>query len=106
MSDGDMIADNRGKLVTGDMNNRAILHVGMMPDANGKNIAAQDTIEPYARLFANLHVADDVRAVFDKGASGDLRQNTFEGINHKIYLMIRMRAAQGQWQREEFTTEA
>jgi hypothetical protein len=47
-----------------------------------------------------------VRAVFNKCATGDLRQDAFERINHNLYRMIRMRAAQGQWQREEFTTEA
>lgn len=47
------------------MEHAAILHVGVLADADGKDIAPDHGVHPDAGIFADLNVADDLRGLID-----------------------------------------
>ena len=57
-----------------DVDDGAVLDVRAAADANPVHVAADDRVHPDAALLADLHVADDLRAVVDVGGGMDARE--------------------------------
>ena len=84
VTDGDMAANQGRELVAGNVDDGVILNIGVVTDANVKDIAAQDAVEPDARMVADLYVTDNMRAILDKCSFSYLRANAFVCPDHKI----------------------
>ena len=54
-----------------DVDDGVVLDVGARADADGHVVAAQDGAEPDAGLVAEVHVADDARAVGDEDVAAE-----------------------------------
>src|SRR5687768_6215825 len=77
MSDGDLVADVEGGTAS-DVKDRAVLDVRSLPDANRRNVAANDGVEPDARIRAHVDVSDDDRAGRQIDTRRDSREDTVE----------------------------
>src|SRR5262245_65505269 len=99
VSDGNTIADASRKLAAGDMNHAVILNVGAVADLYGIDIATQDTVKPYARMLADLHIADNMRAFFDKCSFSYPGLYAFVGSNHKCSRLSKsvIKRSELQW---------
>ena len=58
--DRNVLADKDAILLFHAMQNAAVLDIRVRADANRMHISAQDCVHPYARMFAEHHVADDL----------------------------------------------
>src|SRR5690348_14204408 len=65
MPDGDVIADDRWRAVTVDVDDRPVLNVGSATQTNHVDVAPDHRREPDAGVVTQLDVADDVRRVGD-----------------------------------------
>jgi hypothetical protein len=65
------------------VDDRAVLDVGALADADVEDVAADDGAEPDRGVRADVHVADDLRRVLDEGGRVNLRVRAAEGSNHK-----------------------
>ena len=61
MTNCHVVADDTSKIV-GDMANAQVLDICMMTDDDPIDIAAQHGTKPDARLFADGHIANQLRA--------------------------------------------
>jgi hypothetical protein len=71
MTDGDVIANNCRQPVGRTVNDRSILDVGPSSNRDFLDVAAQDTVEPNGRLFADRHVPDESCASSHESAGVD-----------------------------------
>ena len=59
MTDGYVVADLDGWFLVKRVEDRAILYVHAIADADGVHVATQDGAKQNAATLANLHIADD-----------------------------------------------
>ena len=55
-----------------------------MADANLVNVAAENSVHPYAGVFADNDVADELGRVVNVGGFGDLGSDAFVGADHRF----------------------
>ena len=65
MADGDPVANDAGEFV-GEMEDGVVLNVGMMANFDAIDVAAQDGVEPDARMHPERHIAQHHRAIGDE----------------------------------------
>ncbi|MDZ7788787.1 MAG: hypothetical protein U5K73_11835 [Halofilum sp. (in: g-proteobacteria)] len=84
MAHGDVIADVRRMAaraelaVVRDMDDRAVLDVGALADADDVDVAAQHALRPDRTLRPDGHVADDRGGRIDIRVVGEIRIDVFE----------------------------
>src|SRR5438874_11323554 len=82
VSDGDFIFKNCWLLARTCMQHAVVLHVRAIANTDVEHIAAHDRAEPNGRLLANVHVANDLRAVSYESGFVNLRMNTAKRSDH------------------------
>ncbi len=80
--DRHFVFEDGGVRPVGDVDDRPVLHVRAVADADIENVAPDDGVEPDGRLRADVNVADYLRALFDEGRRVDLRARPTEWSNH------------------------
>src|ERR1044072_1671658 len=73
MAYGNVITDVRRIFFESTMYDRPILDIHAVPNSNIVDIAANDSVEPYAAFIAHHHVADNRCVWSDKAVSTKLR---------------------------------
>ena len=68
MADRDVAADHGHQTAGGDMDDRAVLEVGVLADPDARPVTAQDDAEPDAGVGGDLDVANQ------RGVGGDERR--------------------------------
>jgi hypothetical protein len=81
--DGHFVFEDGRVRAVRDVDDGSILNVCAIADAYMENIAAHDRVEPDARLLADVHIADDLRALFDESRRMNLRVRAAKWSNHK-----------------------
>ena len=61
------------------MEHGAVLHVGVGADADGVDVAADDSVHPDAGVLAEDDIADDLRGEVDVASRGDGRRMALVG---------------------------
>src|SRR2546423_9431731 len=82
VTDSDFFFKNRRLLARACVQYAVVLHVRAIADAYIKHVAAHDRAEPNRRLLADVHVANDLRAVSDECGFVNLRMNTAKRSDH------------------------
>ena len=82
VGDADLRFDEQRPFPVGDVQAAAILDVGPGADADPVHVAAEDAVEPDAGIVADVHVAEDQRAVGDEHAAAQLRDHALERTDH------------------------
>src|SRR5260370_39965114 len=82
MSHRDPVAHSDPVLVSHAVEYAAILHVGVGSDADGKDVAPDQSGHPDDRVLANLHVADDLRGLVDVARFVYTRRDALIGAKH------------------------
>ena len=70
-----------------DVDDRAVLNVRAIPYAYVEDITTHDRVEPDGRLLADLNVADNLRALFDKSRLVNLRVRAAKWSDHGLTLV-------------------
>jgi len=60
MTNGHVVADDRGSSTWGGVQNALILDVRSCSDFNGKDIASKDGLKPDAGMLADLDVSNNI----------------------------------------------
>src|SRR5437763_66115 len=81
MTDGDFVFENRRLLSCACVQHAVVLHVGAIADADVEHVAAHDCAKPNRRLLADVHVANDLRAVSYESGFLNLRVNAAKGTD-------------------------
>src|SRR5205807_6540525 len=91
---GDPVAQRDAILIAHAMQDGAILDVGVVANAYGEDITANHGVHPHAGVFANLHVADDLRRLVDVAGLGDSRRYALIRADHgwiaRIAIILRI----------------
>lgn len=86
MSDRDLVSDDERMRVMGHMKHAEVLHVGARSDADGIDVAADDSVKPHAAVLAHHHVPNDDSSIFDEARWGDggryALKGPYHGANH------------------------
>src|SRR5579862_3848334 len=82
VADRDVFAEIDAPLLLHAVEDAVVLHVGVGADADLVDVAADDGIHPDGGVFAQDHVADNLRGFVDKTGFGDGGADTFIGSNH------------------------
>ena len=88
MADSDPIAKDAGIIIR-EVQHGVVLNVGMVPDNDAVDIAAQDCTVPYARMRAERYIADDSGGFGDEDAFAKLRRFSKELIKLLVHLHLR-----------------
>jgi hypothetical protein len=73
----------RGRTLAVDVEHAPILDVRAPPDANVIHVSPDHSVEPDARLFAQLHVPDDLGGGRDERGGVVLGNNPLIGMDHR-----------------------
>ena len=76
------VFENRGILAGARVNYGIVLDVRAIADANVVHVPAQDCVPPHGRLFAEMHVTDNLRTLIDVCRVMDLRMDPAKWSNH------------------------
>ena len=83
VADGDPVADDDRVEVTLAVEDGAVLDVGVGADADGVDVAAEDSIHPHGGLLAQGDVADELGGEIDITTGVDLGYAALETANHR-----------------------
>ena len=83
MADGDFFFKDCGLLAGARVNDAVVLDVRAIADPDIEHVSAHNGAEPDGRLLADVHIADDLRAVGDESGFVNLRMNSAKGSNHR-----------------------
>src|SRR2546423_1555704 len=89
MADGDLVFEDGRMSVRTDVNDGHVLNVGPRADADEIDVSTYDGAEPYARIFADLDIADDHGTFGDKDGRMDPWLNTLVLADHLANLRLR-----------------
>src|SRR5262245_762 len=82
MSNAYVVLENQRVFAFHDVTDGSVLDVCVFTDANVVYIAANDAVEPHARMIANLYIADDLGALSDEDAFSQLRPLSLVFMQH------------------------
>ena len=99
MADGDLIADDQGMGVVGDMEYAEVLHIRSVADPDRVHVPANDGMEPHAAVLAQHHIADDNAGLFDKAGDGNGRFEALKCADHAAHCrgIVRQSARGGRF---------
>src|SRR5882724_266503 len=82
VTNSDFFLEDRWLLARACMQHAVVLHVRAIADAYIKHVATHDGAEPNGRLFANVYVANDLRAVSNECRFVNLRMHPAKRSDH------------------------
>src|SRR6185312_16161774 len=78
----DFVFEDGGLLAGARVQHAVVLDIAAVADANVVHVATRHRAKPHGRLLADVHVADDLRAVSNECGWMYLRMNSAEWTNH------------------------
>jgi len=82
VADGDFRLDNRRMRPILHVNQRVVLNVRTIADADEVNVAAHGAVAPDRSVFAEMDIADYLSTWIDVGSWVNLWMNPAKGSNH------------------------
>ena len=80
------VFQNRFVRTARDMYHCSVLNISTVADSYEEDIAAQYRVEPDGGLLAYVHIANNLRALFDECSRMNLRMHTAKRSDHSTTL--------------------
>jgi hypothetical protein len=84
VADRNVIADKGWMSITSNVDNRTVLNISAITNADGVDVTTHNHVEPKACPLANMDIANNASAGGEKGGLSNLRCRSFVLEYHEI----------------------